>query len=40
VVKRPSLLGLDLGGLGKIVGYLQSVDTPPEKILQYVLTTI
>jgi hypothetical protein len=40
LVKRPSLLGLDLGSLEKIVGYLKSVDTPPETIVKYMLTTI
>lgn len=40
VLKRPSLLGLDLGNLQKIVGYLQSVDTPPETIVKYMLTSI
>ncbi|GBF93680.1 hydroxypyruvate reductase [Raphidocelis subcapitata] len=40
VVKRPSLLGLNLDSLDKIVGYLKSVDTPPETIIQYMLTSI
>lgn len=40
LVKRPSLLGLDLGNLQKIVGYLQSVDTPPETIVKYMMTSI
>jgi hypothetical protein len=40
VVKRPSLLGLDLANLEKIVGYLKSVDTPPETIVKYMLTSI
>ncbi|KAI8468320.1 MAG: hypothetical protein J3K34DRAFT_427554 [Monoraphidium minutum] len=40
IVKRPSLLGLDLGNLEKIVGYLKSVDTPPETIVKYMLTSI
>jgi hypothetical protein len=40
VVRRPSLLGLDLESLGKIVGYLKSVDTPPETIVKYMLTSI
>lgn len=40
VIKRPSLLGLDLGNLEKIVGYLKSVDTPPETIVKYMLTSI
>jgi hypothetical protein len=40
LVRRPSLLGLDLGALDSIVGYLKSVDTAPEDILKYVLTTI
>ena len=40
IVRRPNLLGLDLDSLSKIVGYLQSIDTPPETILKYMLTTI
>lgn len=40
VLKRPSLLGLDLDNIGKIVGYLKSVDTPPETIIKYIETSI
>lgn len=40
VIKRPSLLGLELANLEKIVGYLQSVETPPETIVKYMLTSI
>jgi hypothetical protein len=40
LVKRPSLLGLELVNLEKIVGYLKSVDTPPETIVKYMLTSI
>jgi hypothetical protein len=40
IAKRPSLLGLDLSNLEKIVGYLKSVDTPPETIVKYMMTSI
>ena len=40
VARRPSLLGLELSGLEKIVGYLKSVDTPPETIITYVERSI
>lgn len=41
VVSRPTLLGLDVdANLRKIVGYLQSVDTPPETIVQYLVKSI
>lgn len=41
VARRPSLLGLDVdANLRKIVDYLQYVETPPEKIVQYITTTI
>ncbi|KAF8058891.1 MTERF6 [Scenedesmus sp. PABB004] len=41
VSRRPSLLGLDVdGGLRKIVDYLQYVDTPPDKIVQYITQSI
>lgn len=41
VVKRPSLLGLDVdANLRKIVDYLQYVETPPVKIVEYITNTI
>lgn len=41
VIRRPSLLGLEVdANLRKIVGYLQSVDTPPETIVKYITTSI
>lgn len=41
VVKRPSLLGLSVdANLRKIVDYLESIETPPEKIVQYICTSI
>jgi hypothetical protein len=41
VAKRPSLLGLSVDtGLKKIVEYLQYVETPPEKIVQYICNSI
>jgi hypothetical protein len=41
VAKRPSLLGLDVdANLRKIVDYLQYVETPPDKIVEYITTTI
>jgi hypothetical protein len=41
VVKRPSLLGLDVdANLKKIVDYLQYVETPPDKIVEYITKTI
>lgn len=41
VAKRPSLLGLSVDtSLRKIVEYLQYVETPPEKIVEYICNTI
>lgn len=41
VVERPSLLGLDADqNLRKIVDYLQYIETPPEKIVEYLKRTI
>lgn len=41
VIKRPSLLGLSVdANLRKIVDYLESIETPPEKIVQYICTSI
>ena len=41
VVKRPSLLGLDVeNNLKKIVDYLKYVDTPIEQIVKYLETSI
>eukprot|EP00879_Flechtneria_rotunda_P011513 GHRR01012026.1.p1 GENE.GHRR01012026.1~~GHRR01012026.1.p1 ORF type:complete len:160 (+),score=40.37 GHRR01012026.1:413-892(+) len=41
VVKRPSLLGLEVhANLRKIVDYLQYIQTPPEKIVQYITESI
>eukprot|EP00468_Gymnochlora_sp_CCMP2014_P009127 CAMPEP_0167763368 /NCGR_PEP_ID=MMETSP0110_2-20121227/13324_1 /TAXON_ID=629695 /ORGANISM="Gymnochlora sp., Strain CCMP2014" /LENGTH=160 /DNA_ID=CAMNT_0007650425 /DNA_START=159 /DNA_END=641 /DNA_ORIENTATION=+ len=41
LVKRPTLLGLNTNdGLRKIVNYLKSVDTPVDKIIDYLGTSI
>lgn len=41
VVRRPSLLGLRVdANLEKIVEYLRYVETPPDKIVQYITETI
>lgn len=41
VVKRPSLLGLDVdANLRKIVDYLTYVGTPAEDIIKYITTSI
>jgi hypothetical protein len=41
VAKRPSILGLSVdASLRKIVEYLQYVETPPDKIVDYICNTI
>jgi len=41
VAKRPSLLGLSVdASLQKIVGYLQYIETPADKIVEYICNTI
>jgi hypothetical protein len=41
VARRPSLLGLDVdNNLRRMVGYLQSVDTPPETIAKYLESSL
>lgn len=41
VAKRPSLLGLSVdASLRKIVEYLQYIETPADKIVEYVCNTI
>jgi hypothetical protein len=41
VANRPNLLGLDVdSNLRKIVGYLLSVETPPELIVKYLVESI
>jgi hypothetical protein len=41
LVARPSLLGLDVHkNLEKIVGYLRSVETPPELVVKYLIESL
>jgi len=41
VLRQPSLLGLEVdGNLRKMVEYLASVDTPPETIVKYLVTSL
>jgi len=40
ICARPSLLGLDERSFRTMVTYLQSVDTDPEKVKEYVLTSL
>jgi hypothetical protein len=41
VAKRPTILGLSVeASLRKIVEYLQYIETPPEKIVDYICNTI
>jgi hypothetical protein len=41
LVARPSLLGLDVHkNLEKIIGYLRSVETPPELVVKYLIESL
>lgn len=41
VARRPSILGLSVDtSLRKIVEYLQYIETPPDKIVEYICNTI